>query len=233
MKPQPIKAKGQLPNMSTGMAPEYAGVNVAKDRASAEQELVRLVGCAMNGKPDACRAVVEIAAIANAAVEAIGLYQRWHADEIARGRSHWPLNVSIHPDHQKEDLRWLTVLPLGEASGWKKVTKGKKTYSLTTIAALVFHRAMLSMDGDPYKGRDGTKKGDSRLFAEIWKRVKEKYAGEPERDRRLRSIGIYNVLAGTLRGSNDEKHMIRDGIRKRLRQAMRASLADTVKITGA
>jgi hypothetical protein len=207
------------------MFPEYAGVNVAKDRATAEQALRRILGCALNGNLDACRAVVEIAAFANGAVSTIGLSQRWHADEIARGIHYWPLNVSVHPDHQKIDLRWLTVLPLGEASDWRKVTKGKKPFSLTTIAASTFYSTAAKMECSKNNGRrDGTKEWDSKFFAKVWMRIKEKHAGEPERDPRLRSIGIYNVLAGTLRGSNDEKHMIRDGIRKRLRQAMRAML---------
>lgn len=231
MKPQTIKAKGQLPDTYTGMLPEYAGVNVAKDRAAAEQALVRLCLCAMNGNPEACRAVVEIADQANAEVISIVLNQKRHTDEIARGRSSWPINVDIHPEARKKNLRWLTILPIGEATGWKKVTKGKKTYSLTTIAASTLRCTLVLMHG--YKGRDGTKEGDRKLFAEVWRRVKEKHAGEPERDPRLRSIGIYNVLPGTLRGSNDEKHMIRSGIKKRLRQAMRASLADRVKIAGA
>jgi hypothetical protein len=105
------------------------------------------VAATLEGNEDAARAIVSLAAALCGDVRGIAGAQPKIAEKIARERTSWPLLCDAHPEMFARNIRWLKLLPLNQASGWKK--PGRKPYSFRTPENGVVQIALLAVKGKP------------------------------------------------------------------------------------
>lgn len=201
------------------------------DRDGTEKELLRLLAAVeskalTDGDPHAAKLIVELASRLCSGVNQIACAHQALADEIARERTNWPINCDGHPEILRNNLRWLTVLPLGERAGWAKPNP-RKPYSLNTVAnATVFATVQSIVTGRAITHKD---MGKPIVFEMVWDVIMSR--GTPESYERLRPLGkpFADKQTDTCpEGGRSYESNVRDGIRQRLRTAFRTQMKSKV-----
>lgn len=229
--------------MSTSTKRRVASTAKMVDGATAHLE--SLVMIAKLGDREAIQSVVELASwLANESSLLACMHQE-ACNEIARGRTSWPLMVGSHKDVIRRALRFVrgpNRLPLGEDTLWKDPPPlPKKSYSLTDEPNVFITIAIQSilMMRQLWKGRPAPAHGDpwflkaielpdytteksvrDAWFAAIFEHIANHACGNSvEKDSRLRSIGINEANAKARRGTKSYESHVRSGIKKALRRA--------------
>lgn len=147
-----------MPAPKKAKAPDKSPVTISADAGTADlyaetiTEVRRLLmplcvaASTPDGDPKAGAALVSLAASLCSDVVGFACTHQAAADDVARKRNNWPILCDIHPEYLARNLRWLKVLPLGEAGTWKKT--GRKSYSFRTPANEAVLHSMLLMKGE-------------------------------------------------------------------------------------
>lgn len=194
-------------------------VNVERESAAAEKALERLaVAAVVGGNVDASRALVRLAALVVGETTALCSAQHEHACEIARGRVNWPLLIDVRPKQRERTLRWIQILPLGVASGWRIPEPGKKSADFLSGMNGIVYFTLLSLQAAGRAFDFRTREDREEAFRAIWQRILEENDGAPEKNDRFESIcKRFNALSSA--------EQPRQEIRKELKKAFNRLIA--------
>lgn len=209
--------------------PPPAVVDVQHESKAAQDAIGRICKAAFDGDRVAFQAAVDLASTLCTEIPGLVCMHPAHADAIARPRVNWPILCASHPDYLARNLRWLHALPLGEDSGWRVPRGGKKTYHFTNPANVTVDLAIKQI----LAARDAGQPA-AVTFTQVWAQVMQNNAGQPEKNRTLRPLGIAYTRKAKFRakyrpGTEAFGRRVRDGIRDRLKKAYDAMLAPIIR----
>jgi hypothetical protein len=209
--------------------------------------LSRVARKALRGNENAIMALVEIASLSTSVLEEVALYHIEHVRRWAREDWAFPLLVSPHPEFLSTVSKRLELLEVGK-SAHAPAPGVRRAWSIKTPAnQIVFLRLRLMREirasladptllpaGKALPWSASTRRSINRLpdseeadkdgwFDCLWATVLDETSGHPELNQKLAVLGINRkdryiskkgISSGKARQAN-----IRDGIKKRLRQA--------------